>query len=175
MEETNDNVRVLRDSNNKEIVVIRDIRFAGKRQINWKDVKEYLKRYIGESYEIIDTQDVVYIGKDLPDEFSGSEDTARLRGTLAKAKANMTQGIPELVQIAKNKRYQDNFADKHNADAKYGWYRYTTRFALPVCNEHGEIERYNRFRAELLLRHDEDEKMYLYDIVNIKKETSTPL
>lgn len=38
MGETNDNVRVLRDSKKKEIVVIRDIRFAGKRQINWKDV-----------------------------------------------------------------------------------------------------------------------------------------
>lgn len=48
MGETNDNVRVLRDSKNKEIVVIRDIRFAGKRQINWKDVFirycEYKKR-----------------------------------------------------------------------------------------------------------------------------------
>ena len=35
--------------------------------------------------------------------------------------------------------------------------------------------RYNVFHAELVIRHAEDKKMYLYDIMNIKKETSTPL
>ena len=39
----------------------------------------------------------------------------------------------------------------------------------------GEVERYNVFRVEMLIRHAEDGKRYLYDLVNIKKETSTPL
>ena len=56
-----------------------------------------------------------------------------------------------------------------------GWYRYTTRFAFPVYGEDGEIDRYNIFRIEVLIRQEEDGKMYLYDLVNIKKETSTPL
>ncbi|MBR1772547.1 MAG: hypothetical protein IJ749_01470 [Eubacterium sp.] len=55
------------------------------------------------------------------------------------------------------------------------WYRYTTRFALPVYGENGEIDRYNVFRTEILIRQEASEKMYLYDLVNIKKETSTPL
>ena len=38
-----------------------------------------------------------------------------------------------------------------------------------------EIERYNVFHASLLIRHASDGKMYLYDIIDIKKETSTPL
>ena len=50
---------------------------------------------------------------------------------------------------------------------------YVTRVALPVYEENGAIERYNVFRAILLVRHAEDGKMYLYDIMNIKKETST--
>ena len=60
-------------------------------------------------------------------------------------------------------------------NAKYGWYRYASRFALPVYNETGEIERYNVFHASLIVRHSEDKKLYLYDILDIKKETSNPI
>ena len=45
-------------------------------------------------------------------------------------------------------------------DAKYGWYSYVTRFALPVYGENGDIERYNVFRAILLVRHAEDKRLY---------------
>ena len=169
------NVNIITDADGKSIVLINDIRFKGKRKINWQDVEDYLKKYIGEFYEIAETQDLIYIGKDLPDEFSGSEDTSRLKGTLAKAKANAAQGIPELIEISINKRYKENLASKHKMDAKYGWYRYNSRFALPVYKENGEVERYNVFCVEMLIRYADDKKMYLYDIVNIKKETSTPL
>ena len=69
--------------------------------------------------------------------------------------------------------HKNNFKEKHNKDARYGWYRYESRFALPVFNENGEIERYNVFRVIMVVRHAEDDKMYLYDIMNIKIETST--
>lgn len=46
---------------------------------------------------------------------------------------------------------------------------------IPVFSDAGEIERYNVFRMELLIRHSHDGKLYLYDVVNIKKETSNPL
>ena len=72
----------------------------------------------------------------------GSEDTKRLYGANAKAKANATQGIPMLLQCATNRRWQENFKGKHNVDAKFGWYRFTTRFALPVYNnDTGDLER----------------------------------
>ena len=46
------------------------------------------------------------------------------------------------------------FKGKHNVDAKYGWYRFTTRFALPVYESNtGEFERFNVFRIEMLIRH----------------------
>lgn len=47
-----------------------------------------------------------------------------------------------------------------------------TRFALPVYGENENIERYNVFQAIMLVRHAEDGKLYLYDIIKIKKETS---
>ena len=169
------NYSIFKDADGRSIVVINDIRFRGKRRINWKEVEAYLRQYIGTFYEIADTNDIVYIGTDFPDEYSGSEDTARLMGTLAKAKANAVQGLPQLIETASNKRYKENMNKKHLYDAKRGWYRYTSRFALPVYGADEEIDRYNVFRIEVLIRQEGDGKMYLYDLVNIKKETSTPL
>ncbi len=169
------NIDIFRDADGNKVVIINNILFKGKRRINWKDVEIYLRQYIGNFYVIAESGDKIYIGSDFADEFSGSNDTARLKGTLAKAKANSAQGIPELIENASRKKHKENFAKKHVHDAKYGWYRYTSRLALPVFGEDGDVERYNVFRVEMLVRHAEDGKMYLYDLVNIKKETSTPL
>ena len=171
----NRNVSIIRDTDDNKIVVIHDIRFKGKRRVCWEEVEEYLKEYIGEFYEIAETKELVYIGRDLTHEFKGSKDTARLKGTLAKAKANAASGIPELIEIASNKHFKVNLTkNKHQKNAKFGWYRYDSRFALPVYSGSGEVERYNVFHVEMLIRHSADGKLYLYDIVNIEKETSTP-
>ena len=89
--------------------------------------------------------DAVYIGTDLPDEYTHSNYTHILKGANAKAKANAAQGLPELIEIAAGKKFTENYKEKHTIDAMYGWYRYESRFALPVFNEVGEIERYNVF------------------------------
>ena len=78
-----------------------------------------------------------------------------------------------MIEIATNKAHKENFKEKHKRDAKYGWYRYDSRFALPVFDEEGEIKYYNVFKVIMVVRHAEDGKMYLYDIMNIKKETGT--
>jgi hypothetical protein len=114
----------------------------------------------------------VYIGSDLPDEYANSNYTHRLKGASAKAKANAAQGLPEMIEIASGKQFEENRKGKHNKDAQYGWYRYESRFALPVFSEEGEVERYNVFHVLMLMRHARDEKLYLYDIMEIKKETS---
>ena len=92
--------------------MITDIRFQGKRNINWEEVEEYLKEYIGNCYEVVETADQIFISSDFPGELKGSEDTRRLFGTNAKAKANATQGIPMLLQCATNRRWQENFKGK---------------------------------------------------------------
>ena len=97
-----------------------------------------------------------------------------MKGANAKAKANAAQAIKELIQIATNERCSEDFHKKHGNKAKYGWYRYDTRFALPVYNDAGGLERYNIFTARILIRHDQDGRLYLYDILRTKKEASTP-
>ena len=169
------NVSVIQDIDGNNIVVINDIRFKGKRSINWKEVRAYLKEYVGDFYKVASTGDVIYIGSDLPSEYSGSVYTKRLNGAVAKAKANATQGIPEMIEISTGRYFRENNKGKHNWSARNGWYRYDTYFALPVYGDNEDIERYNVFHASLIIRHANDGKMYLYDILDIKKETSTPL
>lgn len=147
-----------------------------KRREDWKDVETYLKEYVDEFYEITETSEKIFISTDFPDEYANSESRMSLKGAVAKAKANAAQGIPELIQIATNREFSENTKKKHDKDAKYGWYRYDVRFALPVYDDKtGQVIRYNIFSARMLVRHDEDGKKYLYDLLAIKKETSSPL
>lgn len=172
---TKRNVSVIQDPDGKNIVMINDIRFKGKRSVEWKEVRAYLKEYVGEIYTMASTGDAIYIGSDLPKEYAGSNYTKSLRGTNAKAKANASQGIPEIIEIAVGGNYRKNDEKKHNWNARFGWYRYDSSFALPVYDESGDINRYNVFHVSLLVRHASDGKRYLYDIIDIKKETSIPL
>lgn len=171
----NRNVSILEITKGKKIAVINNIRFTGKRLVHWNDVKEYLKAYVGKSYRVEETNDIIYIGNDLPNEYTGSVYTYSLKGTAAKAKANASQGLPEMIKIAVGRHFRENSSEKHHRNAALGWYRYDSGFALPVYGPNEKIERFNVFHASLLVRHDENGRMYLYDIMDIKKETGNPL
>ncbi len=170
---TERNVTVITDCDGRKIVLINDVIFKGKR-IDWKLVRSYLKSFVGNCYEIELNAERIYIGGKLPDEYTGSESRIALKKVEAKAKANAAQGIPELIKTATNPIWEENVKIKHEKDAKNGWYRYDVRFAIPVYGSAGEIERYNIFAARLLVNHSANGKKYLYDILNIKKETSRP-
>lgn len=141
------NVNIIMDAEGKKLVLINDIRFKGKRNIDWKN--------------------------ELVKEFPESKSRMALVGASAKAKANSATAIPELIKIASNPKWEENREIKHNKDAKYGWYRYDVRFALPVYEEE-VLVRYNVYRGQLLINHAENGNKYLYDILAIKKETRNP-
>ena len=63
---TKRNVSVIQDADGNKIVVINDIAFKGKRSIQWEDVEEYLKRYVGDIYSIAEDNEIIYIGPELP-------------------------------------------------------------------------------------------------------------
>ena len=165
-------VEIIKDSKGNDIVKINNIIFRGKQNIDWKAVEAYLSKYVGMIVEVMNED--IHIDKDFPDEFSHSIYTKKLKGGYAKAKANISQGIIELLKIAKFKTKMDNKKEKHNIDAGKGWKYYQTKFALPIYNEVDKTISYNIYNAVLIVRISEDDKMYLYDIQKIKKETSTP-
>ena len=65
------NVEIITDNNGRKLVRINDIRFKGKRSVDWNDVKAYLEEYVGEIYTIVEEDDMIYIGTDLIQENSG--------------------------------------------------------------------------------------------------------
>ena len=66
------NIKIMVDMDGNKIVLINDIRFKGKRNIVWEDVKIYLQRYVGKCYKIEESAEIIYIGNDLPEEFTES-------------------------------------------------------------------------------------------------------
>lgn len=56
----NRNITIIIDGDGKKLVLINDIRFKGKRNINWDEVKEYLKGYVGDFYEIAENANKIY-------------------------------------------------------------------------------------------------------------------
>ena len=170
------NINIITDLDGRRFVLINDIRFKAKVRDDWKVIEEYLKEYVGEFYEIEETSEKIYISTDFPDEYASSQSRIALKGAVAKAKANAAQAIPELITIATNPKHEENRKEKHKTSAAYGWYRYDIRFALPVYDDKtGNVARYNIYTANMLVRHADDGKKYLYDILGIKKETSSPL
>ncbi len=167
------NINTIVDADGNKLVLINDIRFKGKRKIDWDDVKLYLQEYVGDYYEIVESSEKIYIGNELPEEFTESESRKALMGASAKAKANAATAIPELIQIATNPSYEENRKEKNIRRAENGWYKYDIRFALPVY-ENEILVRYNIFNARLLVNHAENGKKNLYDILAVKKETSKP-
>ncbi len=169
------NASIIKDADGNSVVLIKDIIFKGKKSIDWDEVENYLKKYVGTFCTIAETNDIIYFGTDLPDEYAHSDYTNSLKGAYAKAKANASQGLEKMLEIAQNGCHTANRKEKHSKDAANGWYRYESRFALPIYNSEGEIERHNIFHVYMIIRHDINGTKYLYDMIKIKKETSNPL
>lgn len=71
-----------------------------------------------------------------------------------------------MFEIAANRRWRKNKKKKHERDAKYGFYKYRTRFAIK--NGSNVYEAYN---STIVIRNDEDGKKYFYDITKIKRDS----
>lgn len=153
---------------------VEKIIFVGKQHIPWNEVEAYLKKYVGETIVVEQYQDNIYIAYDFPEEYSESKDTKKLRGGLAKAKANAAQVIDQLIKNATKRRWRENLDPKHDKDASGGWYRYDAFFTIPVRGQDEDKERRNYYRGTVLARIN-PKGLYLYDVVDIKKEASTPL
>ncbi|MBO6215526.1 MAG: hypothetical protein J6N76_08320 [Lachnospiraceae bacterium] len=155
------------------VTKVSEIIFFSRKNIPWKSVAEYLKRYQGTSYTVEEYDDRIIFNMTSVDEYTSSTYTRRLKGTLAKAKANIVQILPELIRTATNRRWIENNDEKHKNNASKGWYRYDTYFELPIQAEDDENIHWNRYRETMIVRVN-DRGLFFYDIINIKKEVSNP-
>ena len=139
---------------------------------NHQAVANYIAQHIGEVYTIIESGQRVYIGDDLPAEYTRSRYTQSIiKSQKSKAKNKAVSNLGEMIEIATNRRWEQT-KHAHNKDAAYGMYRYDTTFAFPV---QGTQQAYKAYDAELVIRNASDGKKYLYDIVAIKENTGLAL
>lgn len=154
-------------------VKVEKIIFTGKQNIDWKGVERYMKRFQGKTYRVVQYQDDIHINLLTLEEYTGSQYTWRLKGALAKVKANIVQILPQLLECATNRRWVENQNGKHGNEACKGWYRYDTYFSMPVADEKGNCIHWNHYSGTIIVRIN-DMGVYLYDIINIKKEARNP-
>lgn len=165
---------IKKDTKGNNVVVIDESIINANTPNIRKAIANEIKTHIGEYYRIAESGYKIYLGKDLPGEYTRSKSAASLEKKLYIDKGKATANIDELIEIATNRSWVANRKEKHNKDAKYGWYKYDTRFAIPVIKD-GKIERYIGYKANLIIRNDTNGKKYLYDMIKIEREHPTLL
>jgi hypothetical protein len=163
----------VREVDGQQIAWIENSSLSNKDLRDHKKIAEYIGRHIGEVYTIIESGQRVYIGEDLPSEYTQSEYTKRLlknNPATLKAKNRASDALGDMIEIASDRRWEKT-KHTHNKDAKFGMYRYNSRFAFAVNGGNG-TPNVHAYDVELLIRNASDGKKYLYDIVNIKKNTA---
>ena len=140
---------------------------------NYSVAEAYLKTLVDTEHPfstiLMDAQPV-YIGRDLPGEYRGSEYTKGMEAKLRLVKMQAATNLDEMLLLAENGEWRKNIKKKHKVDAKNGWYRYSTQFAVPVLDIKKSVDHYTVYSGTLLIRNDADGKSYLYDLLDIKKE-----
>ena len=140
---------------------------------NYVTAEAYLKTLVNAEHPfstiLVDAQPV-YIGRDLPGEYKGSEYTYGMNRALREVKMQAATNLDEMLLLAENGEWRENVKPKHSKDAQNGWYRYETQFAVPVLNAKKAIDHYTVYGGTLLIRNDADGRSYLYDLLDVQKK-----
>ena len=162
------------DNIGRKNVLITDNVF-GKSINDYQAVADYIANHIGDSAFSPTIGRDVFIGKDLPGEYTQSKYTKSLlknNRKLLKIKNLASQNLGEMIEIGNISGWEENKEDKHEFDAKYGWHHLHSSFVIPIFDIKNNITDFQKYNAEMVIRCDEDGKLYLYDIINIEKSAS---
>lgn len=151
---------LLKTVGGKEVVWIDKSPLTNKELNSHTAVAQYIAQHIGEVYTIIESGQSVYIGDDLPGEYTQSKYTTYLlkkKPAGLRVKNRAISGFGELIETATNRRWEKT-RHKTNKDAKYGIYRYDSTFAFPVKDRTGAVTKVRVFDVELVIRNASDGK-----------------
>lgn len=140
---------------------------------DFKAAEAYLETLVNTDHPfstiLMDAQPV-YVGKDLPGEYRSSEYTKSMLSKLRDVKMQAATNLDEMLLLAENGEWRENVKPKHAKDARNGWYRYDTEFAIPILNAKKAVDHYTVYGGTLLIRNDADGKSYLYDLLDVQKK-----
>lgn len=108
------------------------------------------------------------------DELAHSQYNMRIKGKLRIIKANLLVELEKIIRYATNERWTKDYDNKHKKSASNGWNRYDVHFSYPKNDINGNIITAERYKATMVVRINEKQELYLYDIINIKKELGGP-
>ena len=159
-----ENVKEIYDKKGEaqRVKILKNI-FDNKEENIQKVISKNIKQYIGKYARIKESGQKVYFGKDLVGEYTYSNATKNLSTVDKLAKGRAVIGFYEIINNAKERKWEPNKKEKHVLNAKYGFYRYKTIFSF----EYNGIE--SIYEGCILIRNDGNKRKYLYDILNIKK------
>ncbi len=126
-----------------------------------KTIKNFSEKFVGNSYNIKESNQKIYIAKDFPREYAYSKSTMSLNKEKKLIKIKLLNNLDEIINNLSDKVYSNDHKEKHKEDAKYGFYKYNALF---------EINK-DMYSGTIVIRNDTNKKKYLYDIISIKKST----
>ena len=156
------------------MIRIEVIKFNSKNKFEWKQLEKEMLNFVGEEVVININRKNVIFDKKTVDEMSYSNYNYKLHGKMKLIKANVCMYYKELLKEATNERHQEDFGKKHRNLALKGFDRYDTLFEYPNRDINGNVINYSKYKATIIARCASDNKYYLYDIIDIKKEISDP-
>ena len=148
---------------------IKTLYFTNKNKLDWKYVETNIKKFSGQVIKNEKLSKEFYIDKRAIDELTHSRYNMRLKGKMRLIKANLLMYLEDVISNMENERWKEDIDAKHKNIAKNGWYRYDINFNYPVRNELGDFIDKQGYKATVVVRYSDDNKLYLYDIIDIKK------
>ena len=151
------------------MIDIEKLYYTNKNKLNWKNVERDLTKYLNCSFANENTSKTIIIDKIAVDELTHSKYNMKLVGKLRLIKANLCMHLESVIREMENERWKEDIGEKHKSIAKNGWFRYDIHFTYPIRDEMGNYIGKQNYKATVVVRCAEDDKMYLYDIIDIKK------
>ena len=151
------------------MIEIEKLYFTNKNRLDWKDVEVEIKNISGSVFNNEKISKEFNIDNKAIDELTHSRYNMKLKGKLRLIKANLLMYLEEIIKDMDNERWKEDIDTKHKNIAKNRWYRYDIHFNYPVRDEQGNYIDKQKYKATVVLRSAEDNKLYLYDNVDIKK------
>ena len=98
----------LRDVNGKQIAWIENSGLTNKQLADHQAVADYIADHIGDVYTIIESGQKVYIGEEMPHEYTQSRYTKSIlnRRASLNAKNRALSGLQDMIEIATNRRWE---------------------------------------------------------------------
>lgn len=151
------------------MIDIEKLYFTNKNKLNWKDVENRIQSISGLICMNEKFSKEFNVDNKAIDELTHSRYNMKLKGKLRLIKANLLMYLEEIIKDMENERWKEDIGAKHKNIAKNGWYRYDIHFNYPVRDEQGNYIDKQKYKATVVVRSAEDNKLYLYDIIDIKK------